>query len=259
MKLLPAAAAGALLCALLSCSSGTQPSGFPGSPTVSPLSVPRVLLFTKTLGFKHASIPEAVSRLQGALAGTVEGVDVTDDAGRFTDAGLRDYDVVVFLLTTGDVLTDAQQATFERFISSGKGFAGVHSATDTEYAWAWYHELVGATFKRHPKTQKATVRIEDGMHASTGRLPAPWVRTDEWYDFRNNPRSRVHVLATVDESTYSGGTMGRDHPIEWCRSFGGGRSWYTAMGHGEDSWRDPVFLSHVARGIVSAAGGSLGC
>ena len=246
----------ALLMLLLSaCPSGGSPVT---RPSASPSEPIRILVFTKTAGFKHASIPAAAAVVKGALS-TRAAVDVTADAASFTDAGLEPYRAVVFLLTTGDVLDREQELAFERFIAKGRGFAGVHSATDTEYAWPWYHELIGATFKRHPKSQRATVRIADPSHSSMKVVPSPWVRTDEWYDFRDNPRRRVHVLATVDESTYSGGTMGRDHPIEWCRLFGGGHSWYTAMGHGEDSWRDPVFLSHVAQGIVSAALGSPGC
>jgi type 1 glutamine amidotransferase len=102
---------------------------------------------------------------------------------------------------------------------------------DTEYHWARYGRLVGAYFASHPEIQRATVRIEDRGHASTEGLPATWKRTDEWYNFRSNPRGNVHVLATLDEATYAGGKMGADHPIAWCQEIDGGRSWYTAMGH----------------------------
>lgn len=243
---------GTLLAAFLAvagCSSG--PSGTPKA-TSSPAPV-RILAFTRTAGFHHVVIPAAAAALANALAGRAT-LEVTDDPARFSGAGLRPYRAVVFLLTTGDVLDASQQAAFEEFIARGGGYAGVHSATDTEYAWAWYHELVGATFKTHPKVQRAKVRILDPAHPSMEGLPAPWSRVDEWYDFRASPRPRVHVLATVDETTYAGGKMGRDHPIAWCRSFAGGRSWYTAMGHGEESWRDALFLRHVAAGVMTAAG-----
>jgi len=226
------------------------------SPSPSPI---RVLVFSKTAAYRHASIPAAVAAIEqlGAEHGYL--VDATEDASAFTDANLARYRAVVFLLTTGDVLDAGQQAAFERFIWAGGGFAGVHSASDTEYGWSWYGQLVGAYFKRHPVPQPAVVHIEDPGHPSTRSLPASWKRTDEWYDFRTNPRGTVHVLATVDESTYSGGGMGRDHPIAWCHAFDGGQSWYTAMGHATESYADPSFLSHLEGGIESVARISPGC
>ena len=136
---------------------------------------------------------------------------------------------------------------------------GIHSASDTEYDWAWYGRLVGAYFAGHPQIQRATVRIEDRGHASTEGLPATWERTDEWYNFRRNPRGNVHVLATLDEGTYSGGTMGDDHPIAWCQTIDGGRSWYTAMGHTSESYAEPLFHLHLLGGIKSAAGVAGSC
>jgi type 1 glutamine amidotransferase len=232
--------------------SATRPAASarvsPSRPTV------RVLVFSRTTAFRHASIPAAVAAVEqlGAEHGYV--VDATEDPGAFTDANLARYRAVVFLLTTGEVLDAGQQAAFERYIRAGGGFAGVHSASDTGYAWAWYGQLVGAYFKRHPAVQPAVVRIEDPGHPSTAGLPSSWRRTDEWYDFRTNPRGAVHVLATVDESTYSGGGMGVDHPIAWCHAFDGGRSWYTAMGHPAESYADPSFLSHLEGGIESVVG-----
>ena len=234
----------------------------PGSPQVSPSpspSVVRVLVFSRTTAYRHASIPAAVAAIEqlGAEHGYL--VDATEDAGVFTDANLARYRAVVFLLTTGDVLDDDQQAAFERYIRAGGGFAGVHSASDTEYGWSWYGQLVGAYFQRHPAVQPAVIRIEDPGHPSMASLPASWKRTDEWYDFRTNPRGAVHVLATVDESTYTGGGMGRDHPIVWCHAFDGGQSWYTAIGHAAESYTDPSFLSHLEGGIESVAGISRSC
>lgn len=236
------------------CSGGGEQGGTTSSPSPSPTG-PRVLLFTKTAGFRHSSIPAAADAITKALPEAASAL-ATSDARVFTDTGLSNHDVVVFLMTTGDVLDTAQQAAFERWIARGGGFAGVHSATDTEYGWAWYQRLTGATFKRHPRgTRSATLRIEDATHPSTRDVPSPWMRADEWYDFRANPRRAggVHVLVTVDERTYVGGTMGRDHPIAWCSSYAGGRSWYTAMGHSGDAWKEPAFVAHVAAGILSVA------
>ena len=139
-------------------------------------------------------------------------------------------------------------------MEAGGGWIGVHAAADAFYDWPWYGELVGAWFRRHPPVQRATVRVIDRGHPSTDSLPAAWTRTDEWYDFRPNPRGRVHVLATVDESTYQGGGMGTDHPVIWSHEQGRGRAWYTALGHTEASWSEQRFLAHILGGIRWAAG-----
>ncbi len=213
-----------------------------------------VLVFSKTSGFRHSSIPTGVAALK--TLGTEHGfeVDTTEDAAVFTDATLARYRVVLFLNTTGAILNAEQKDAFQRYTRAGGGFVGVHSASDSEYGWAWYGRLVGAYFKSHPQIQQATISIEDREHPSTRSLPQSWLRSDEWYNFRSNPRHTVHVLATLDESSYSGGTMGADHPIAWCQDFDGGRSWYTALGHTEDSYAEPLFLRHLLGGIRSAAG-----
>ena len=214
----------------------------------------RALVFTKTAGYRHESIPAGVDAVRRLGSERGFAVDATEDAGVFTDEGLAPYQVVVFLSTTGDVLNDDQQAAFERYIRRGGGFAGVHAATDTEYGWPWYGRLVGGVFESHPAIQRGTVVVADRVHPSTASLPERWVRTDEWYNFRLNRRGKVHVLATLDERTYEGGGMGFDHPIAWCQEFEGGRSWYTALGHTTESYGEPEFLAHLAGGIETAAG-----
>jgi cytochrome c len=218
-----------------------------------------VLVFSKTSAFRHDSIPQGIAAINALGAENGFAVDSTEDAARFTAAELARYKVVVFLCTTGDILDTDQKAAFERYIRSGGGFVGIHSASDTEYQWAWYGRLVGAYFASHPEIQHATVRIEDLGHASTEGLPATWERSDEWYNFRSNPRGKVHVLATLDEATYAGGKMGADHPIAWCQEIDGGRSWYTAMGHTSESYAEPLFRLHLLGGIESAAGLATGC
>ena len=216
-----------------------------------------VLVFSKTTGFRHDSIPHGIAAL--AALGTEHGfaVDSTEDAARFTDATLARYRVVVFLSTTGDILDAGQKAAMERYFKSGGGFVGIHSASDTEYQWPWYGRLVGAYFASHPAIQRATVHIADAKHPSTKGLPETWVRTDEWYNFRSDPRGTVHVLVTLDESTYSGGAMGAHHPIAWCQEIDSGRSWYTAMGHTSESYAEPLFRLHLLGGIEGVARG--GC
>ncbi|HLE71485.1 MAG TPA: ThuA domain-containing protein, partial [Vicinamibacteria bacterium] len=175
-----------------------------------------VLVFSKTAAYRHEAIPDgirAIEELGGELGWTVS---ATEDAGVFSDEGLARFDAVIFLLTTGDVLDSEQQAAFERFMKKGKGYVGIHSASDTEYDWPFYGSLVGAYFRSHPQIpqfQQATYRIEDREHPATRHLPPSWVRTDEHYSFRENPRGKVQVLVSLDEKSYEpgDGAMG-DHP-----------------------------------------------
>ena len=214
-----------------------------------------VLVFSRTTGFRHASIPNGIAAVR--QLGETHGfaVTATEDPAVFSSAGLSGVDAVVFLNTTGDVLNASQQAAFEGYIESGGGFVGVHSAADTEYDWAWYGGLVGAYFESHPPgTPDAVVRVADRVHPATRDLPASWARTDEWYNFRRSPRGDVHVLATLDEQTYSGGTMLGDHPIAWCQAYEGGRSFYTAGGHTGASFAEADYLGHLWGGLAWAAG-----
>lgn len=225
-------------------------------PNSAPIeAVPdRVLVFSSTAGFRHASIPAGIAAVESLGVAHHFAVEATEDAAVFTASELSRFAAVIFLNTTGDVLNASQQAALEAFIASGRGFVGVHSATDTEYDWAWYGGLVGAYFKSHPAIQGAALTVVDGTHPSTSALPTTFSRTDEWYDFLAAPAESVNILITVDESSYTGGTMGAPHPISWNQSFGGGRSWYTAMGHTNESYAEAVFLDHLAGGIIWAAG-----
>jgi cytochrome c len=221
----------------------------PGAAS-APSATPKVLVFTKTTGFRHASIPVAVQAVTTLGARNGFTVDATEDAGKFTDGNLAGYDAVVFLLTTGDILDDTQQTAFQRYLRAGHGWVGVHSASDTEYDWSWYGGLVGAYFRDHPAIQPAILDVADPRNG----LPAKWMRTDEWYNFQSNPRPSVHVLATIEESSYDGGGMGADHPIAWWHDYEGGRAWYTAGGHTDEAWSEPLFLTHVLSGIEYAIG-----
>jgi cytochrome c len=225
-----------------------------GMSDTSAVSDSRLLVFTRTTGFRHDSIPDGIAAIRRIAGESGLSVDATEDPSIFRDENLGSYRAVVFLLTTGDVLEPEQQAAFERWVRAGSGFVGVHSASDTEYDWPFYGELVGAYFAGHPAVQSAVVQVEDRMHPATAALPAAWARTDEWYDFRANPRASVHVLATVDETTYEGGSMGPDHPIAWCREVLGARAFYTAGGHTRESYTEPLFVAHLSGGIRWAAG-----
>ncbi|WP_410809346.1 ThuA domain-containing protein [Micromonospora sp. 067-2] len=223
----------------------------PAPASAAPLT--KVLVFSKTAGFRHSSIPNGIAAIR--QLGTANGFSVTatEDAAQFTAANLAQYQAVVFLSTTGDVLNATQQTAFESYIAAGGGYVGVHAAADTEYDWPWYGGLVGAWFSSHPAIQTATIRVEDRSNPSTSHLGDTWVRADEWYNYRTNPRPNVRVLASLDESSYSGGSMG-DHPITWCRAYGGGRAWYTGLGHTEESYTDPNFTRMLLGGLRVAAG-----
>lgn len=226
----------------------------PGLPSPPPAF--RALVFTKTAGYRHDSIPTAIAAVEQLGAANGFSVDSTEDASSFTDANLSRYAVVVFLLTTGDVLDAGQQRAFTSYIEAGGGFVGVHSAADTEHDWPWYGSLVGAFFASHPAVQHATVDVVDRHTPSTVHLSAAWSRTDEWYNFSADPSQAVTVLAKLDESTYAAGdgAMGASHPIAWQHGFDGGRSWYTGGGHTIGSYSEPLFLGQLLGGILWAAG-----
>ncbi|WUT00960.1 ThuA domain-containing protein [Streptomyces sp. NBC_00708] len=214
-----------------------------------------VLVYTRTTAYRHDSIPAGRAALRELGEEHGFGVETTEDPSVFTDASLAGRGAVVFLSTSGDVLTPEGRDALRRRVSDGGGFMGVHSAACTEYDWPYYGELVGARFAGHPAFQPGTVRIEDPDHPATRHLPRLWDRDDEWYDFRSNPRRPgVRILATIDETAYEGGTMGADHPLVWCQESGAGRSFYTSLGHAESAYSDPAFRAHLLGGLRWTAG-----
>lgn len=219
-----------------------------------------MLVFSRTTGFRHDSIPDAVDVLTSLSEQSGIRAEATEDPAWFTDDVLSQYDVVLFANTTGDVLDDAQQAAMERFVRAGGGYVGVHSAADTEYGWPWYGRLVGAYFRSHPLLPvDVEVTTERSGHPSTADLDETFRFTDEIYNFDRNPRSDNAILLTVDEegfiypNTDGGPSMGADHPIAWYKEFDGGRSFYTNLGHRKETWRDPLFQQHLLAGIRWAA------
>jgi len=218
----------------------------------------RVLVFAKTTGYRHRSIPVAEATIRGLGREHRFAVDQTEDERRFTQRNLARYAALVFLSSTGEPLAPgAHRRALRHYIRHRGGFLGIHAASDSLYDWPWYVGLVGASFRRHaPGTVPADVVVEDRRAAATRALPHVWRRVDEWYAFRSNPRPRVHVLASLDERSYDpqDAAMGRDHPIAWCHRYDGGRSVYTAMGHTSDSYRDPRFIAHLLGAIEMAAG-----
>ena len=221
-------------------------------PVAKPATSTKLLVFSKTKGFRHASI--GVGKLAIMQMGKAKGfaVDTTEDAGKFNEKNLKQYKAVVFLSTTGDVLNNVQQADFERYIQSGGGFVGIHAASDTEYDWPWYNKLVGAYFSSHPgnpNVQKGMMHVLDKNHPSTKELPDQFERTDEFYDFKSYQKDLVKPLIRVDEKTYKDGKMGDFHPMAWYHEFDGGRVFYTNFGHTDETFSEDLFLKHLWGGI----------
>jgi type 1 glutamine amidotransferase len=220
---------------------GLAGCGGPAAPVPAASSV-RVLVFTRTAGFRHDSIPAGVAAIRELSAAGGYRVDATDDAGAIGTANLRRYHAVVFLSTTGDLLDTAQQQALEGYVTGGGGFVGVHAAADAEYHWPFYGELVGAWFASHGAVEPGRIEVVDRRHPATAQLGATWTRTDEWYSFRSRPDA--HVLLR----------LGADHPIAWCHPVGAGRSFYTALGHTAGSYAEPAFRAHLQGAIRWAAG-----
>ena len=208
-----------------------------------------VLVFTKTAGFRHKSIEKGVKTLR-ELGRQNRFVALQSESGEdFTSQNLKNYKLVVFLSTTLDVLNDAQQKAFESYIKNGGAYLGIHAAADTEYDWPWYGKMVGGYFVSHPAQQKAKIDVVDKTHPSTAHLSDVWMHFDEWYNYKElNPD--VHVLLKLDESSYEGGTNGKNHPIAWYHEFDGGRVFYTGLGHTETSYDEPEFRQHLLGGIT---------
>jgi uncharacterized protein len=214
----------------------------------------RILIFSKTAGFRHQSIEPALDAL--AELGKRHGVHVntTEDASKFTEQNLSRYNAVVFLHTSGSLFNDEQRTAFKSYIRKGGGFAGIHAAADTEYDWPWYNRLVGAWFNNHPRVQPAVIMIEDTGHLATNHLPTTWERTDEWYNFRETHFDVVNVLLRLDPDSFNGSEHQEFHPIAWYHEFEGGRSFYSGLGHTLESWEEEAFLQHIWGGITYVTG-----
>ncbi len=213
-----------------------------------------VLVFTKTEGWRHDSIEVGVEAV--VELGRLNGFNVTwtENSEYFTEENLSAYDAVVFLNTTLTVFTDAEREAFKAFIRNGGGFAGIHSATDTEYDWPWYGELVGAYFENHPPgVHEAIINVINHNHPSTSHLDDTWVKVDEWYNF-GYMNENVNILLKLDTDSFEGSDHPGNHPIAWYHEYDGGRSFYTGLGHTKESFSEPLFLDHLLGGIQYAIG-----
>jgi type 1 glutamine amidotransferase len=207
-----------------------------------------VLIFSKTTGFRHASIPKGVATITQLLDSVGIRTVHSEDATLFQPDSLGQFDAVIFLSTTGDIFDAAQKEAFQKYIQSGKGYVGIHAASDTEYGWPWYGALVGGYFSSHPNVQNAEIQVLDHEHPSTRHLPQVWFHRDEWYDFKD-VKQGLNILMNLDEQSYEGGKMGKFHPIAWFQEYDGGRSFYTGLGHTDESFDSELFQKHILGGL----------
>lgn len=210
----------------------------------------KILLFSKTAGFHHSSIPVGIEAIKKIGAANGFAVDTTTNAAIFTGKNLAKYKALIFLSTTGDLFDSTEEQALQQYIENGGGLIGVHAATDAEYNWPWYGKTMGAYFESHPKQQQAKLTVVDASHPATKALPKEWTRFDEWYNFKNL-NGDVHVLLKLDETSYEGGKNGANHPAAWWQDVGRGRVFYTALGHTDESYSEPLFLQHLTGGILA--------
>jgi type 1 glutamine amidotransferase len=206
----------------------------------------RILVMSKTSGYRHASIPAGQNTLLDIAREQGFTVTFSEDAARFNDEELGQFDAVVFLSTTGDILDPIQQASFERYIGAGHGLLGIHAATDTETdgGWPWYNTLIGAKFKSHPAIQEARL-IPIGSEE--------FRFTDEWYDFADASPAR-QPLVEIDRGSYQGSTASGREPIVWRTEFSGGRAFYIGLGHSDESFASPIMRELIVKGLRDAVG-----
>lgn len=218
---------------------------------------PNLLVFSKTAGFRHSSIEPGQEALKKMAEEQGWNIEFSENDSMFYENSLQKFHAVVFLNTTGDILNTEQQNNFERFIQAGGGYVGIHAATDTEYDWPWYGKLAGAYFKSHPNNpnvKEGEYYVVDQDHGACDSLPERFTREDEFYNF-NDINPDINVLVKIDETSYTGGENGDDHPMVWYHEYDGGRAFYTGMGHTDESFSEPLFLNHLLGGLRYALGG----
>ena len=212
--------------------------------------IAKVLVFSKTEQFRHKSIETGIESIKKLGVENHFIVHATENADELIK-NMYNYNALVFLSTSGNVLTDSQQTKFEQYIKKGGGYVGIHAAADTEYEWPWYGKMVGAYFVSHPKQQEATINVIDTNHLATSFLEKEWRLFEEWYNYKEfNPA--IKVLMKLDENSYEGGENGENHPISWYHEYEGGKVFYTGLGHREETYKNPLFLKHILGGILYA-------
>lgn len=215
-----------------------------------------ILVFSKTQAFRHKSIPTGIEFLNNMASKNKWDMTFSEDANDFNINNLSKYHVLIFLNTSGDIFSKDQKVALQNYFARGKGFVGIHAASDTEKEWDWFTEMIGATFKDHPKVQNATLNINtESRHPAINHLNTTEVFMDEWYNFIKPVGQHISVLATLDETSYEGKKMNTDnHPISWHHIFDGGRVFYTGLGHTHEIYEDSRYYKHIEGAIQWASG-----
>jgi type 1 glutamine amidotransferase len=217
----------------------------------------RVLVVTATQGFRHSSIPTAEKVIadlaEKSHAFTVDyargGKDGKEDADlkeKMSADALKNYDVVIFANTTGDLPIPDKDAFIE-WIKSGKGFVGMHSASDTYHNYKPYLEMLGGEFETHHAQVCVDCMNKDRGFPTSRHLKGIWTIFDEIYIIKNFDRTKMHGLLSLDKHPNTG--IPGDYPVSWCKNFGQGRVFYTSLGHREDVWENPVYQKYILEGI----------
>jgi type 1 glutamine amidotransferase len=218
----------------------------------------KVLVFSKTSGYRHDSIPAGISALC-ALADRTKAftVDASENAETcMTHSTLNRYTVVILLQCTGDFLNPDQVIALQHFVDSGGGIVGIHGAAAAMLQNNFYGGMIGAHFDMHPEPEPGRVLVENADHwiLSGSDERSDWM--DEWYNFNTHPRDNkaLIILLKGDTTTFKGGKMGDDHPLAWCQEIsGGGRTFYTALGHFDEAYTDEWFMRQIYRAIMWTA------
>ncbi len=209
----------------------------------------KLLAISKTNGYRHAAIPAAKAALTLMAAQNNWDITFTEDSLQLNDYKvLKQYKAIIFMFVTGNAFGTQQEIAIQKFVEKGGGLLTLHTGTDAEYDWPWYNKALGAKFKSHPKQQQAKFLVVDSVHPATKMLPKEWVRFDELYNFREPIPANIHVLIELDETSYTGGTMGK-HPITWYQKIKRGRVLQTALGHTDASYKEDLFLQHLKGAI----------
>lgn len=221
---------------------------------------PNIIVFTKTNGFEHECIPAAVAAIEKLSLANNWNIIITNQDTIFNHKQLQSIDLIILVSPTGDIFNAEAEKAIEQFVErDGKNLLTVHSGTDAEYDWQWYQNAIGARFMGHPPVQKGTIIIEDRNNPSTAIFPDDtWMAEDEWYSFFSNPRDKVHVLISMDESSYDvdnnpwfPGKKLRmnDHPLVWYKELGEGIVYQSALGHPIEMYSNPIYLKHLKGAI----------
>lgn len=226
------------------------------------LAQEKILVFSKTAGFRHASIAKGQEFFKKLAEKEKYTITFSEDSEVFNEENLKTFNAVVFLNTTGDILNEAQQVAFERYIQAGGGFMGIHAATDTEYSWPWYNGLVGAYFASHPgknvsNVQEGEMTVLDKSHPSTRHMPEKFKRMDEFYDFKSLKKEQLNFLIRVDEKSYQEGKMGDFHPMSWYQNYDGGKVFYTNFGHTDETFTEELSSKHIEEGLKTVLASKL--